>query len=41
MRQELRRLAEQKEIRVLEGHMMTDHVHMLMEIPLKHSVSGT
>ncbi|MDE5581643.1 MAG: IS200/IS605 family transposase [Treponemataceae bacterium] len=36
---ELRRLAEQKESRVLEGHMMTDHVHMLMEIPPKHSVS--
>ncbi len=36
---ELRRLAEQKESRVLEGHMMTDHVHMLMDIPPKHSVS--
>ena len=32
-------LAEQKESRVLEGHMMTDLVHMLMDIPPKHSVS--
>lgn len=37
--QELRRLAEQKECRVLEGHMMADHIHMLMSIPPKHSVS--
>ncbi|MDE6719131.1 MAG: IS200/IS605 family transposase, partial [Treponemataceae bacterium] len=38
LERELRRLAEQKESRVLEGHMMTDYVHMLMEIPPKHSV---
>ena len=28
-----RRLAEQKESRVLEGHLMPDHVHMLLSIP--------
>ena len=27
-----RRLAEQKESRVLEGHLMPDHVHMLLEV---------
>jgi len=34
-----RRLAEQKESRVEEGHLMVDHVHMLLSIPPKHSVS--
>ena len=34
-----RRLAEQKESRVLEGHLMPDHVHMLLSIPLKYAVS--
>ena len=34
-----RRLAEQKESRVEEGHMMEDHVHMLLSIPPKHSVA--
>ena len=36
---ELRRLAEQKESNILEGHMMIDHVHMLIEIPPKYSVA--
>lgn len=36
---ELRRLAEQKESNILEGHMMSDHVHMLIEIPPKYSVA--
>jgi putative transposase len=35
----LRRLAEQKECRILEGHMMPDHVHMLIAIPPKYAVS--
>ena len=35
----IRALAEQKESRVLEGHLMSDHVHMLMSIPPKYSVS--
>ena len=35
----LRRLAEQRESRVEEGHLMPDHVHMLISIPPKHSVA--
>ena len=34
-----RRLAEQKESRVLKGHLMPDHVHMLLSIPPKYAVS--
>lgn len=34
-----RKLAEQKEFRVLEGHLMADHVHMLISIPPKYAVS--
>jgi putative transposase len=34
-----RRLAVQRESRVEEGHLMSDHVHMLMSIPPKYSVS--
>lgn len=34
-----RRLAEQKESRVEEGHLMPDHVHMLLRIPPKYAVS--
>lgn len=34
-----RKLAEQKESRILEGHMMVDHVHMLISIPPKYAVS--
>ena len=34
-----RKLASQKESRVEEGHLMADHVHMLLSIPPKHSVS--
>lgn len=32
-------LARQRECRILEGHMMKDHVHMLIEVPPKYSVS--
>ena len=35
----LRRLAQQKESRIEEGHLMPDHVHMLISIPPKHAVS--
>ncbi len=35
----LRTLAAQKECRVEEGHLMEDHVHMLIAIPPKHAVS--
>jgi putative transposase len=34
-----RTLAEQKESRTLEGHLMPDHVHMLIAVPLKFAVS--
>jgi putative transposase len=34
-----RRLAQQKESRVEEGHLMRDHVHMLLSIPPKYAVS--
>ena len=36
----LRALARQKESVVEEGHLMADHVHMLLSIPPKYSVSG-
>ena len=32
-------LARQKESRVEEGHLMSDHVHMLLAIPPKYAVS--
>jgi putative transposase len=35
-----RDLAQQKEAVVVEGHLMSDHVHMLLSIPPKYSVSG-
>jgi putative transposase len=34
-----RKLAEQKESRILEGHLMPDPVHMLIAIPPKLAVS--
>ena len=33
------RLAKQKECKIEEGHLMRDHVHMLVSIPPKHSVA--
>lgn len=36
---ELKRLAEQKESKILEGHLVLDHVHILIEIPPKYSVA--
>ncbi len=35
----LRTLARQKECEVEEGHLLPDHVHMLISIPPKHSVA--
>ena len=32
-------LARQKECRIEEGHMLPDHVHVLISIPPKHAVS--
>ena len=34
-----RRLAEQRESRVEEEHLLPDHVHMMLRIPPKYSVS--
>ncbi len=34
-----RTLAEQKESRIEEGHLMPDHVHMLISIPPKYAVA--
>jgi putative transposase len=34
-----RRLAEQKDSRIEEGHLMPDHVHMMILIPPKYAVS--
>jgi len=34
-----RALAAQKESRIEEGHLLADHVHMLIAIPPKHAVS--
>ena len=35
-----RRLAEQKQCQIEEGHIMPDHVHMLISIPPKLAVSS-
>ena len=35
----IRGLAGQKECRVEEGHLMADHVHMMISIPPKYSVA--
>ena len=34
-----RKLALQKESKIEEGHLMPDHVHMLLSIPPKYAVS--
>ncbi|MBF0383849.1 MAG: IS200/IS605 family transposase [Magnetococcales bacterium] len=35
-----RTLAQQKESQIEEGHLMPDHVHMLISIPPKYAVSN-
>ena len=35
-----RDLAEQKECKVEEGHLLPDHVHMLVSVPPKYAVSS-
>jgi putative transposase len=35
-----RQLAAQKEAKVEEGRLLSDHVHMLLSIPPKYSVSS-
>jgi putative transposase len=34
-----RKLAERKESRIEDGHLLPDHVHMLISIPPKYAVS--
>ena len=34
-----RQLAQQRESQILEGHMVVDHVHMLISIPPKYAVA--
>src|SRR5271170_7715694 len=34
-----RTLAERRECSILEGHVMPDHVHMLLSVPPKYAVS--
>jgi len=34
-----RELARQRESEIVEGHMVQDHVHMLIKIPPKHAVA--
>ena len=36
----LRDLCTQKGVELLEGHAMSDHIHLCLEIPPKYSVSG-
>ena len=36
----LRELARQKESRVVEGHLIPDHIHMLISIPPKYAVAS-
>ena len=39
LRSVFRELTERRESRVEEGHLMPDHVHMLLSIPPKYAVS--
>jgi putative transposase len=35
-----RELAQQRQCKVIEGHLMIDHVHMCLSVPPKYSVSN-
>jgi putative transposase len=37
----MRQLCEQEGMELIEGHAMTDHVHLCLSIPPKHSVANT
>jgi putative transposase len=37
----LRELCQQKEVEIVEGNAMPDHIHMLLRIPPKYSVAMT
>ena len=36
----LRKLCEMKDVEIIEAHAMPGHIHMLVKIPPKQSVSG-
>lgn len=36
----LRKLCEMKDVEIIEAHAMPDHIHILVRIPLKISVSS-
>ena len=40
IREYIRTLCKYKGVEIIEGHMMTDHVHLLLSIPPKKSVSS-
>ena len=40
LKQIFHELARQKECQILEGHLMPDHVHMVITIPPKYAVSA-
>ena len=35
----LRQLCRQKDVELLEGHAMPDHIHMLLSVPPKYSIA--
>ena len=35
----LRELSRQKGIEILDGHLMSDHIHMCLSVPPKHSIA--
>jgi len=37
----LRQLCRQREVEVVEGHAMPDHIHMLLSVPPKYSIAHT
>lgn len=37
----IRELCRQKEIELVEGHAMPDHIHMLLSVPPKYSIAMT
>ena len=39
IREIMRQLCQWKGVEIIEGHMMSDHVHLLLEIPPRMSVS--
>jgi len=41
LREILRELAKRKGIKIIEGNVMIDHVHMMLSIPPKYSVANT